>query len=115
MWVTEPLEVEFGSVVHLNNCNEDEDVHNVVRVKEEIESTWEKFFGDPRKSLKSHLNTLYKNKKKVFLDFLMKSCIYAFIKLFRRIKLCTSLRLQLLPKWRFHPICACVHVTRKEK
>ena len=76
-------------------------MHNVMRIEEEIEPTREKLFGN------SIENIICTNKKKQVRYYHCRVCMMH--------NLCTSSRLQLLPKWRFHPICAWVHVTRKER
>lgn len=43
--IAEPLEVELGRVVHVNDGHEDEHVHDVVRVEEEIEPAGEVALG----------------------------------------------------------------------
>lgn len=37
MRIAQPLEVQFGRVMHLNDGHEDQHVHDVMRVEEEIE------------------------------------------------------------------------------
>lgn len=44
--VAEPNEIQFGSVVHLNDSHQHENVHYMVRIEEEIEFARKASFGD---------------------------------------------------------------------